>query len=103
MASDSPQASPRTPGEKLVTRGWIALGIIIPISCIFSDEPFDFSSGLALLSLVTLCAAFACWPKLFLTPINYRSFADSMPRGSLIAMSAFVGLTVLRGVVELVA
>ncbi|MFZ6049088.1 hypothetical protein ACFW0H_23560 [Pseudomonas sp. CR3202] len=103
MASDSPHASPRTPGEKLVTGGWIALGIIIPISCIFSDDPFDVSSGLALLSLITLCAAFACWPKLFLTPINYRRFADNVPRGSAIAMAVFVGLTVLRGFVELVA
>lgn len=103
MASDSAHASPRTRGEKLVTGGWIALAIVIPVSCIFSNESFDFSASLALLSLITLCAAFACWPRLFLTPINYRSFADNVPRGSAIAMAVFVGLTVLRGVVELVA
>ncbi|MDH4556843.1 hypothetical protein E8F11_16995 [Pseudomonas sp. BN417] len=103
MASDSPQAAPRTRGENVVTAGWIALGIAIPVSCFFSDETFDFSASLALLSLLTLCAAFACWPRLFLAPINYRGFVDSVPRGSLIAMSVFVGLTVLRGFVELVA
>jgi hypothetical protein len=103
MASDSPQATPRTRGEKVVTGGWLALAIAIPVSCIFSDEPFDFSASLALLSLLTLCAAFACWPRLFLTPINYRGLTDSMPRGTLIAMGIFTGLTVLRGMVELVA
>jgi hypothetical protein len=103
MASDSPQAAPHTRGEKVVTGGWLALGIAIPVSCIFSNEPFDFSAGLALLSLITLCVAFACWPRLFLTPINYKGLCDSVPRGSAISMALFVGLTVLRGVVELVA
>ncbi|MCY1557545.1 hypothetical protein D9M68_944020 [compost metagenome] len=87
----------------MVTGGWLALGIAIPVSCIFSDEPFDLSAGLALLSLITLCATFACWPRLFLTPINYKSLCDNVPRGSSISMALFVGLTVLRGVVELVA
>lgn len=103
MASDSPQAGPRTRGEKVVTGGWLALGTAILVSCFFSDETFDFSASLALLSLLTLCAAFACWPRLFLTPINYQDLCDSVPRGSQIAMSLFVGLTVLRGMVELVA
>ncbi|AOE87564.1 hypothetical protein [Pseudomonas sp. TCU-HL1] len=103
MASDSALAAPRTRGEKVVTGGWIALGIIIPISCLFSDESFDFSASLALLSLITLCAAFACWPKLFITPINCRKLCDEVPRSSSIAMAVFVGLTVLRGFVELVA
>jgi hypothetical protein len=103
MASDSPHASPRTLGEKVVTGGWISLAIVIFISFCFSNEPFDVSTSLALLSLITLCAAFACWPSLFLSPINYRGLCDNVPRGSQIAMSAFVGLTVLRGVVELVA
>ncbi|MDH4567126.1 hypothetical protein E8E95_10585 [Pseudomonas sp. BN414] len=102
MASDSAQASSHTRGEKLVSSAWIALGIIIPISCLFSDESFDFSASLALLSLITLCAAFACWPKLFITPINYRKLCDEVPRNSSIAMAVFVGLTVLRGFVELV-
>ncbi|QEY65047.1 hypothetical protein FXN65_24415 [Metapseudomonas lalkuanensis] len=103
MASDSTQASPRTRGENLVTCGWIALATAIPVSCIFSSEPFDFSAGLAALSLISLCAAFACWPKLFITPINYRKLCDEVPRSSSIAMAVFVALTVLRGFVELVA
>ncbi|BAN50744.1 hypothetical protein [Metapseudomonas resinovorans] len=103
MASDSSPASPRTRGEILVTGGWIALAIAIPISSLFSDDSFTLSTSLALLSLVTLCAAFACWPKLFITPINYKGLCDEVPRGSTIAMSVFVGLTVLRGVVELFA
>ncbi|MDH4560087.1 MULTISPECIES: hypothetical protein [unclassified Pseudomonas] len=103
MASDSAQASPRTRGEKLVTCGWLALAVAIPVSCIFSSEPFDFSASLAALSLITLCAAFACWPKLFIAPIDYKHLCDTVPRKSQIAMSLFVGLTVLRGFVELMA
>ncbi|MCY1204620.1 hypothetical protein D9M68_708500 [compost metagenome] len=103
MASDSAQASPRTRGEKLITGGWIALAIAIPVSCIFSSEPFDFSASLATLSLIALCVTFACWPKLFIPPIDYKHLCDSVPRKSQIAMSLFVGLTVLRGFVELMA
>ncbi|BAU76692.1 hypothetical protein [Metapseudomonas furukawaii] len=104
MASDSAPAAPRSRGEKLVTGGWIALAVIIPLNSLFSSEPLDVSAGLALLSLSALCTAFACWPKLLLSPLsNARSLCDNLPRGSAIAMSAFVGLTVLRGVVELVA
>ncbi|WP_271410678.1 hypothetical protein [Pseudomonas sp. Q1-7] len=103
MARESAHAIARTRGEKLVTGGWLTLAVAIPVSCIFSDDPFDLSAGLAALSLITLCAAFACWPKLFLGPINYKGLCDELPRGSAIAMTLFVGLTVLRGFVELVA
>ena len=82
MASDSAQASPRTRGEKLITGGWIALAIAIPVSCIFSSEPFDFSASLATLSLIALCVTFACWPKLFIPPIDYKHLCDSVPRKS---------------------
>ena len=81
----------------------IALAIAIPVSCIFSSEPFDFSASLATLSLIALCVTFACWPKLFIPPIDYKHLCDSVPRKSQIAMSLFVGLTVLRGFVELMA
>ncbi len=103
MASDSAQATSHTRGEKLVSRAWIAIAIAAPIGCILASEPFDFSSGLAALSLIALCAIFACWPKLFFAPINYRNLCDEVPRNSSIAMAVFVGLTVLRGFVELVA
>ncbi|MGF6694573.1 hypothetical protein M2318_004662 [Metapseudomonas resinovorans] len=104
MASDSATVSPRSRGEKLVTGSWIAIAIAIPISCILSNATFNFSASLAALSLIALCAAFACWPKLFIAPmLNFRALCDSVPRGSQIAMSLFVGLTVLRGVVELAA
>ncbi|WP_375740330.1 hypothetical protein [Pseudomonas boanensis] len=103
MARVDPQASRRPLGERLVSAGWAAIGLAILVSFALSDEPFNFSYFLALLSLLTLCAGLACWPRLFLSPIRYRSFADSMPRPTLIAMSTFVGLTVLRAMVELVA